>query len=195
MDEQVAKLVGLIEHAELVQQTTIAAKRTLDAGVDKLTTAADAAKRTLNDASAQLDKRIADAVQKALEAQLKTLPADLKASLAESLSGPSGSIQAASDDLSRASARLGWKQAAVAAAAAFSMVLGCVLVWWWLVPSGAAMQQLRDEHAQLVADNDRLNRHGALSTCGPQGQPCARVDMSQSYGKHADYYVLKTQGD
>lgn len=195
MDEQVAKLVGLIEHAELVQKTAIDARRTLDAGAEKIAASADAARRSMAEAANAIDTRVAQAVKQALEAQLKTLPADLKASLVESLSGPSGTLQTASGDLERASARLGWKQTAVAAAIAFSMVLGCVLVWWWLVPSGAAMQQLRDEHAQLVAENDRLSRHGVLSTCGPQGQPCARVDMSQSYGKHADYFVLKTQGD
>jgi hypothetical protein len=195
MDEQVAKLVGLIEHAELVQKTAIDARRTLDAGAEKVAASAEAARRSMVDAATAIDTRVSQAVKQALETQLKTLPADLKASLTESLSGPSGSIRAASDDLDRASARLGWKQTAVAAAIAFSMVLGCVLVWWWLVPSAAAMQQLRDEHAQLVADNDRLSRHGVLSTCGPQGQPCVRVDTSQSYGKHADYFVLKTQGD
>lgn len=195
MDEQVAKLVGLIEHAELVQKTAIDARRTLDAGAEKVAASADAARRSMAEAANAIDTRVAQAVKQALEAQLKTLPADLKASLVESLSGPSETLKTASGDLDKASARLGWKQTAVAAAIAFSMVLGCVLVWWWLVPSGAAMQQLRDEHAQLVAENDRLSRHGVLATCGPQGQPCARVDTSQSYGKHADYFMLKTQGD
>lgn len=195
MDEQVAKLVGLIEHAELVQKTAIDARRTLDAGAEKVAASADAARRSMTEAATAIDTRVAQAIKQALDAQLKTLPADLKASLSESLSGPSESLQTASCALERASAHLGWKQAAVAAAIAFSMILGCVLVWWWLVPDGAQMQALRDERARLVAENDRLSRHGALSTCGPQGQPCARVDTSQSYGKHADYFLLKTQAD
>lgn len=195
MDEQVAKLVGLIEHAELVQKTAIDARRTLDAGAEKIAASADAARRSMAEAANAIDTRVSQAVKQALEAQLKTLPADLKASLVESLSGPSETLRTASSDLNSASARLGWKQTAVAAAIAFSMILGCVLVWWWLVPDGAKLQQLRDEHAQLVADNDRLSRHGVLARCGPQSEPCVRIDKSQSYGKHADYFVLQTQGD
>jgi hypothetical protein len=188
MDAQVAKLAGLIEHAELAQQTVEDAGVKLDASAIKIEAAANAARKSINEATAALDGRIARAVQQAIEAELKNLPDDLRAAMADSLSGPAESIKNGSYALNHAISRLGWRQAAVAASIAFAMVLGCVLVWWWLVPSSSKLQQLRDEHAQLVADNERLSKY-RVQTCGPQALPCVRVDLGNRF--EGGYYILK----
>lgn len=182
-DQLTHQIAGLIEHAELCQQAATDARRALDAGADKLTAASDAARRTLTEASTQLDKRIADAVDAAVREKLANTPSEIKTAVTQSLSGPLGSLQTASGELGHAIGRLGWQQAAIAACVGFGAILAAVVAWVWLVPSAANLAQMR-------ADEARLERIAAR--CGPEKQLCVRVYGSQAYGKTADWYIVRT---
>lgn len=181
-DQLTHQIAGLIEHAELCQQVATDARQTLDAGAAKLAAASEAARRTLADASAQLDKRIADAVDTAVREKLANTPLAVKDAVEQSLSEPLGSLQTASGALDDAISRLGWRQALIAASVGFGAILAALVAWVWLVPSDLAQQR---------ADAQQLSQ--IARRC--DGQLCVRVYGATPYtfkGSRDQWYIVAT---
>ncbi|MGB6452555.1 MAG: hypothetical protein WBE92_17535 [Steroidobacteraceae bacterium] len=85
------------------------------------------------------------------------------------------------------------------AAWAIALVFACsaipVVVSWAVIPSRAALTQMRRERDELAADVDHLQRQGGkidLRRCGAERRVCVRIDRSApAYGPQADYLVVK----
>jgi hypothetical protein len=82
-----------------------------------------------------------------------------------------------------------WSVGITATCAAASLAVA-----WWCLPSMTEIQELRQQHDQLLANVDRLSKYGAradLQHCGEERRWCFRVDLKAGrFGPHADYYVI-----
>jgi hypothetical protein len=85
------------------------------------------------------------------------------------------------------------------AAWAIALVVVCsaipVAISWALIPSRAALTQMRRERDELAASVDHLQQQGGkieLRRCGAERRLCVRIDRSApAYGPQADYLVVK----
>ncbi len=70
-----------------------------------------------------------------------------------------------------------------------------VVVSWAVIPSRAALAQMRRERDELAASVDRLQLQGGkidLQRCGVERRLCVRIERSApAYGPQADYLVVK----
>jgi hypothetical protein len=73
--------------------------------------------------------------------------------------------------------------------------IASVAVALWYLPSSTEVAGLRQQHDELLAGVERLDKLGGradLEHCGDQRRLCVRVDLAAGrFGKHSDYYVIK----
>ncbi|MCY0389973.1 hypothetical protein OVY01_22810 [Robbsia sp. Bb-Pol-6] len=182
-DQLTHLIVGLVEHAELSQQTALESQKAVDVGA-----------RALETAAAGLDESIKKAIADAVKKNLKDIPAELKEAVANAFAEPVTALGAASDDIGKVTGTLRWKAVAVAALLVFAAMLAPMAFWALFIPSNTEIQQLRAERDQLQADTARLRGAESIVLCGPKKVPCAPVDPNlrwTSQDGSVTYYAVK----
>lgn len=124
-----------------------------------------------------IEKATKDAVEKGVQSALERVVDQTKVTLAVSaLQGVTRRAVGAEKDLRKSASWLGWKWGAVCFFTTCGLLVTIVGLSMFLVPSPKEIAERRANVAELEAKGGKVQ----LSTCGPKGRLCTRVDTQEA---------------